>query len=1004
MGLGTKPSPGARPSPRRPPHRWPQHRWPASRWSRNPWVRRRAGQLKLPAEPRPAPPPPPALFGRRPSAARARARRAGAWATRRHRPLALGGIAVAVVAFSGLWPGDLVLDGPGVALYVQLVTDQLGELGRVSAWLPDLWAGTPAWILAPSLPVTMLAPLGMVLGADAAVKVAVLAAQVVGGWGALVLAESLWGRRPPLPFVAGLLYALHPMFVSHGALFGHETSVWVMAATPWLAWALRLALRGQGARYGVLAGFLAGFAVLQQAEHAYGLALLSAGQVAIELARAARSPRRSMGEVAARAGLVGAVALGATAFWLVPFATHSDEFILTPPETVRAVLDEGVGSEIGREPGTFLARSAPLEGSVTFERDLLRGSVYLGWVAVGLTGATLAVLSRRDRDGHLTAILVCGALGLWMSTAGVPLASSGPAERAETLPFLVIGAMTGLLVGSFMRRVVRSRTLLWGGLAVAFVLALPYLTPFLSLQRFVPFLASIRFPRLYPLGALAVSLGAAYPLRLAVEWASRHQPRHEALVAGALSLVLVGAFLLDARPYRSYYRASGPDDAAAYERLDAALAAAAPEGRVATASFGEPRLVRGLVATGVPLSVGWPHPIAGRQVWRLTGEAVIAPPGYQRAALGLAGTEYLAVESRRARADGTVTVASVNLRRNPRALPLVRAYNDVVVVADRSVTPELATALSARHVGVVQGDAGTAERLGPAVRGRIGSDACDEAGAGDLAQELAMACTLHNWLGVFAGYDGVPIGDATGAVVRSRADGLEGVAVWLDRAPAGSELVIYDLGPDGRTLSSEVRRSRLVAGAVDANGMALFRFDPIDDSAGRDYAFVLSCEDCEPAAEPRLVTSRESRLGGTLVTAEGLDADRSPAYALLYPGAADAPPPSTTVDGRRAGPGRWEVAVSGSAPALVVVAEAAGFDGWTARVDGRPAPVLEADGAFLGVAVGPGDHTVELAYHRPAATTVGRAITALTLLTLAGAGLVTWARRGDGAPDQAPSP
>src|SRR5205807_9005497 len=98
--------------------------------------------------------------------------------------------------------------------------------------LTDVWGGTPVWSLAPSFPVLILVPLAAVIGPDGAVKLACIAAQIVGGWGAFVLARTLWHRWIPA-VVAGLFYALHPLFLSH-AYFGHETSLWVMAATPWL--------------------------------------------------------------------------------------------------------------------------------------------------------------------------------------------------------------------------------------------------------------------------------------------------------------------------------------------------------------------------------------------------------------------------------------------------------------------------------------------------------------------------------------------------------------------------------------------------------------------------------------------------------------------------------------------------------------------------------------------------------------------------------------------------
>lgn len=47
------------------------------------------------------------------------------------------------------------------------------------------------------------------------------------------------------------------------------------------------------------------------------------------------------------------------------------------------------------------------------------------------------------------------------------------------------------------------------------------------------------------------------------------------------------------------------------------------------------------------------------------------------------------------------------------------------------------------------------------------------------------------------------------------------------------------------------------------------------------------------------------------------------------------------------------------------------FPGWRARVDGLAAPVLTADGAFLGVPVPLGDHHVTLTYEKPVIALVG---------------------------------
>jgi hypothetical protein len=60
------------------------------------------------------------------------------------------------------------------------------------------------------------------------------------------------------------------------------------------------------------------------------------------------------------------------------------------------------------------------------------------------------------------------------------------------------------------------------------------------------------------------------------------------------------------------------------------------------------------------------------------------------------------------------------------------------------------------------------------------------------------------------------------------------------------------------------------------------------------------------------------------------------------------------------------------------------YPAWHARVDGAPAKIYAADGALRAVAIPPGTHTLEFEY-TSAALPLGAAITALTVLVLAGA-------------------
>lgn len=80
---------------------------------------------------------------------------------------------------------------------------------------------------------------------------------------------------------------------------------------------------------------------------------------------------------------------------------------------------------------------------------------------------------------------------------------------------------------------------------------------------------------------------------------------------------------------------------------------------------------------------------------------------------------------------------------------------------------------------------------------------------------------------------------------------------------------------------------------------------------------------------------------------------------------------------------RLTLAVDAPAAGVLVIHEAWAA-GWTARVDGEPAPVLRANYLFRGLLVGPGRHSVELEY-RPPRLPAALAVYAITaLLTIAG--------------------
>ena len=891
-------------------------------------------------------------------------------------------LAVAVAAFTQLWMhGHLVLDGPGVSLFVRLAVDHWEGLG-VPYWLADIWSGTPVWSLAPSFPVLMLVPLASIVGAETAVRLASLAAQVAGGWGTFVLVRSLW-RSTPAALLAGLVYALHPLYLSH-AFYGHETSLMVMAATPWLVWSLRLGLRGAGPHYVAIAGLAIGFAVLHQAEHVYVLGILCGSILVVELARArlaGTGPRGTKG-VLFRAVVVVALGLGVIAHWLVPFYANHESFVLTTPDMVRFLLVEGIAGDLGREMGLFLTRAGEVRGNVGFDRDLLHGNFYLSWVGVLLALGTLPFLRREEDDGCLTAVLFTSAVGVWMSTAAIPLASSGLAERGQLLAFVVVGAVAGMLVGSFIHRLRLDRAAAVGGVVTAVLLVgLPYFAPFLALQRVIPFLASIRFPRFYHVAALGVAMAVGYVLLLVQRWSERRQPSVAPLFTAAVGLAVAGAFLVDIHPYRSFYEVRPPLRETAYQDVEPRLLDLAGGGRVAIGSFGDPDSVTHLLQTGREITTGWPHPVAGRELFRVNGEALFAPAGYRDAALALSGTSLLVEEIVVAPDEDHPQVGEVRLIPNPSVLPMVRAYRRAFVVEDPDLAPVLAAGLAQRNIGVVTGDAGVARRLGPTARTAVPGDPCTaefEDLTSDVAGEVAAACAIDPWIGVFVELDTVSVRDRPGGVFRARADGLRGIGAWLDRPPHRTQLTLWELAPDGRSLGREV--ASVVSSGYDDNAIPAFTFDPIPDSAGRSYAFELTCLDpnCENDM-PRLSVNHAERDTGNLVRKRERVSNRVANFSLLYDRLSPETPSTAKVEGTRDGPGRWKVRVSGTEPVLVVVAET-WFPGWTAEVDGREVETLQADGAFLGVAVEPGDHEITLSHHVGPSVTVGRLITAVTLV------------------------
>jgi hypothetical protein len=92
----------------------------------------------------------------------------------------------------------------------------------------------------------------------------------------------------------------------------------------------------------------------------------------------------------------------------------------------------------------------------------------------------------------------------------------------------------------------------------------------------------------------------------------------------------------------------------------------------------------------------------------------------------------------------------------------------------------------------------------------------------------------------------------------------------------------------------------------------------------------------------------------------------------------------------------WRFRVHGAGASFVVVNESF-FPGWEARVDGLPATIVPTNALVRGIAVGAGDHLVELAY-RPKSFRLGAAISLTSLFVVCTAILSARRRNRDEEP------
>jgi hypothetical protein len=892
-------------------------------------------------------------------------------------------VAVALLIFSGGWLfGDLLLDGPGNSIYVRWALEHLRHDQSIPYWMPEMWLGFPVWALAPPLATFTLVPVAQFLGADRAVQLASLAAQIVGGWGALRLARDLWGPGAAAT-AAGLFFALSPLMITTVTL-GAEPSSWVIASAPWLVLALRRAFRTRATGPVIASGLVAGFAVAFQAEHAYGLLALAACVTLVELARAHRGENQGIGVacIVRRATAVVLIAAGVLAHWVLPFWSLSSSFLLTPSALVRQTLDRGLGAQLGQRPGAFLLRSSGPRHA-NFGTDFVgEGWFYVGVVLTAVTVVTVSLLPRHDRDGTLTAVLVASLLCIWTSTGSVALAQGSLGRGRTMLAIAVIGAVAGVLGATFIGHLLRGTRLYPAAMLglVVLLFVIPYLRPFQLMQEFLPFADSLRFPRLYPFAVLGLALGAAFPVAILQARLNHSFEWRDQRIVWAATAALVLVFLVDVLPYRHTYRLRRETAPAAFDELYQALRDLPDDRRASTLDFGDPHAVAQLLSFGHSASVGWPHPLASRQAWRITGEANFWPAGYRWQAHALTATALSSADVRDPKERYRLLRTTVT--RNPLEGQPVRAYDHVVSVEGHEVAAELATSLSLRQIGTLRAPY-EANPDGISRVAEVGPDACKGKTLGPVGGEVAGACSKHRWLGALEGLSFQGGAETTvGATFEGGPEPLRAVSVWTATASDRYRLDLHELSADGRTVGPLLATAQQVPTGPEEAGLARFAFSPPLDVRSKQLVWLLTCPGCVNPPAPLVVASDAARGEGNLVVNDQLNRRRVAAFSLDYGGLPALPPSATTLTVTRRDPGRVTIRTSGARSSLVVLAEAR-FPGWEARVDGRPRPVVEADSALVGVIVPAGSHTVELRYRRPAAADIGLVLSLGTIVICA---------------------
>jgi hypothetical protein len=587
---------------------------------------------------------------------------------------------------------------------------------------------------AQGFPVALWLALSSVLSLPAAGKVLALAAIATSACTMFVCARRLLGDPWAAAFVA-VAYALHPQQLARAGGAEHVGLSVVFPLLPlcWLTWAR--ATESGAIRDALLCAVILTLLLWTSSKHAliFGMFL---GGVAL-----ARTIARRGAHAAAARGVLAVILLGAGlgAFCIVPGLEEARHARLFEGEHVadwqRQLSFKTLLSLVDRDgallgPALDAATATPIRTPARdqlFALKMESGEKYAGAVVLALVVATV-VLARRRMDRLLfwslgVMFLACVALAtgpssVWSANAATIGALFDVPAVPSWLRWLTVSLIVapfGVLAAVAYRRRARPRVLLAAVLGLAAFLFVPWF----PLLAALPFFHDVRAPfAFYDIpAAFALSLMAGFFITDVVSPATG-SARTPAIVLGLVALTLA-----DYWPAHRFLT-ENPTSRRAVENVAAAYASLRADPDWVKTYYIS---TRNLHLLG-PMESGKPQVYEAWTKWMspigtgLLNEASWSSAAANRAYLDLVGARYIVFD----RGDALTMASSLAremitayrqwfpvqrededtvILRNPSAWPYVSAYRRACVfVGDVRASPDLAVALSAKRLPLVQLD------------------------------------------------------------------------------------------------------------------------------------------------------------------------------------------------------------------------------------------------------------------------------------------------------------